>query len=441
MPPGHGDGQNHYSPKPVLSLKVPGLASFTVQRATRPAPRVLVSAGAMRSQPPRPRHPGTGFDQGGSHENDPGPSNGTSSAEATEDAPEDLRELSRDRVAVALPDDSTVALLNSPGGLEVAVPPAGSEEPGSTQDGHASEGRTESPQSTGTLSPGALSPALDSYPPFSWEPILVGAGGVEMSLPVPPGPPPEATAPPLFRQTSIPTVASHPLLPVAPSSSAVISAFDQSQPSAPPSPQQPRPLQSAAGASNDVPADIDADSSTDADVDACINTMRMTMHEKLRRLRGERGEEERLRRKAEDQAAHLQLLCEGQAAQLAESTQAEQLAESEAACCAEDTEHAAEFKCVPKNLHRLSLVELEDLQRRVQAYTQRIDSALVRAKAANEVQMSRMCNICYDQPRSLVFVPCGHTACTSCTEELQASTTWCHQCRSPIQSVLRLHDN
>eukprot|EP00854_Cymbomonas_tetramitiformis_P028874 gene28874-35865_t len=67
MPPGHGDGQNHYSPKPVLSLKVPGLASFTVQ--------------------------------GGSHENDPGPSNGTSSAEATEDAPEDLRELSRDRVA------------------------------------------------------------------------------------------------------------------------------------------------------------------------------------------------------------------------------------------------------------------------------------------------------------------------------------------------------
>jgi hypothetical protein len=45
------------------------------------------------------------------------------------------------------------------------------------------------------------------------------------------------------------------------------------------------------------------------------------------------------------------------------------------------------------------------------------------------------CCVCMEEPSTTVFVPCGHTFCSSCSKK----KIMCHVCRSPIQNTLRIY--
>lgn len=51
-----------------------------------------------------------------------------------------------------------------------------------------------------------------------------------------------------------------------------------------------------------------------------------------------------------------------------------------------------------------------------------------RADVPVELEPDTECLICADAKKDVVFVPCGHTACTKCAKSLKQ----CHMCRQPI---------
>ena len=53
---------------------------------------------------------------------------------------------------------------------------------------------------------------------------------------------------------------------------------------------------------------------------------------------------------------------------------------------------------------------------------------------SNKLRDSLLCQICYDQQLSMVFIPCGHSlCCPSCSTAL----TVCPLCRKPIEATVR----
>lgn len=79
-----------------------------------------------------------------------------------------------------------------------------------------------------------------------------------------------------------------------------------------------------------------------------------------------------------------------------------------------------------------------------------IREANIREKEANDKlnlildvlqkdQKPEQCNICMDNPKSTVFVPCGHRSCLECARSLTSSK--CPFCRSEIKDVIKTYDN
>jgi len=61
-----------------------------------------------------------------------------------------------------------------------------------------------------------------------------------------------------------------------------------------------------------------------------------------------------------------------------------------------------------------------------------------------ESSVGPACGICMDRPQDAAAVPCGHTACKSCIDQLLqrhggVGETPCPHCRKPIHSVQRLY--
>ena len=51
---------------------------------------------------------------------------------------------------------------------------------------------------------------------------------------------------------------------------------------------------------------------------------------------------------------------------------------------------------------------------------------------------SRMCVVCFDQPRDAVLVPCGHAdTCMTCAREIAERNAACPMCRCRITEALR----
>ena len=50
----------------------------------------------------------------------------------------------------------------------------------------------------------------------------------------------------------------------------------------------------------------------------------------------------------------------------------------------------------------------------------------------------QLCWICYAQPRSVVFAPCGHSSCERCIAQQLMTERCCFFCKAPVLSVQQL---
>ncbi len=50
----------------------------------------------------------------------------------------------------------------------------------------------------------------------------------------------------------------------------------------------------------------------------------------------------------------------------------------------------------------------------------------------------KMCPICFENEVNMVFVPCGHTYCRTCSDIDLGRHAKCHQCRSPVNARVKI---
>ncbi|CAN4095346.1 unnamed protein product [Withania somnifera] len=68
------------------------------------------------------------------------------------------------------------------------------------------------------------------------------------------------------------------------------------------------------------------------------------------------------------------------------------------------------------------------------------EANLGRSSSSEDLYDGRICVICYDNPRSRFFVPCGHCAtCQECAQRIMnVESKVCPVCRRPIHKVKKL---
>ena len=100
----------------------------------------------------------------------------------------------------------------------------------------------------------------------------------------------------------------------------------------------------------------------------------------------------------------------------------------------------------------------EELLRSVRDKAAEFDAALSKVKKTNEElrnraektlqslaelmgtvapRMSQKCTVCYTRDVVAALTPCGHVFCASCAA--RAERTRCHQCRSRVDTTMRIY--
>ena len=110
-----------------------------------------------------------------------------------------------------------------------------------------------------------------------------------------------------------------------------------------------------------------------------------------------------------------------QAKELAEQTKAKQDAEAQ----------LARQRCDATALRGMPLAALEALERELEAARERL-----RLQIQEVRDQEQLCNICFDSPKNVAFVPCGHRACAGCVARLLSEV--CPSCNQPFARTVRL---
>lgn len=81
--------------------------------------------------------------------------------------------------------------------------------------------------------------------------------------------------------------------------------------------------------------------------------------------------------------------------------------------------------------------ELEDITRKLNALRSLIVTGVNEIVKPEDVQ-KKMCPVCFESEVCMALVPCGHTYCKSCSEMDRSRHAKCPQCRSIINSRVKI---
>lgn len=80
------------------------------------------------------------------------------------------------------------------------------------------------------------------------------------------------------------------------------------------------------------------------------------------------------------------------------------------------------------------LKHLNDLNNEVRERTEKILQTLSEVKGKKK----QTCSVCYTAQPTHAFLTCGHVHCLKCAER-GLTRNKCFQCRSPVESILRVY--